>query len=246
MNKGIEEVRYFLEEFERRGKVFSPVETGIAPPFPFILLLKETLSKFEWKTGAQNCFYEREGAYTGEVSPYMLKSAGVDFVILGHSERRTIFGESNEVISKKIKSALKEGIEVVLCVGEKIEERREGRAMEVVGKMMDACLQGVERGELINKITIAYEPVWAIGTGINAKPEEIKEMHSFIRKIIDGMFGKGTGDKITIQYGGSVNPENIGELAQVEEVDGFLVGGASLKVNSFFDIIETVRSIRSG
>lgn len=244
MNKDIKETIQFSRELAQQNPEFENIVAGIAPPFVLIHPLKDTLKELNWKIGAQNSFYEKKGAFTGEISPVMLKSIDVDFVILGHSERRNIMGETSEVVAKKIRTAIDAGLEVVLCVGETLEEREKGREKEVIKKMVIESLNGIAREEIIDKLTIAYEPVWAIGTGVNAAPEQIRQMHCFIRDILDENFGDECGRKITIQYGGSVKPENAGELLEVEDIDGFLVGGASLQVNSFLEIIKITENKR--
>ena len=177
-------------------------------------------------------YYEDSGAFTGEVSPDMIKEAGAELVILGHSERRNIFGETNDLISKKLKKAIQSGLKPILCIGEKIEEREAGKTEEVLESQLKGSLNGITEDEMKNVI-IAYEPVWAIGTGKTATPEQAESEHQFVRKVIGEMYSQEIAQNIIIQYGGSVKPENIDELMACENIDGALVGGASLKADSF-------------
>ena len=187
--------------------------------------------------GAQNCYWEKEGAFTGEVSCAMLKSAGCEYCIIGHSERRQFFGETNETVNRKTKAVLKEGLKPIVCVGEKLEERKAGKTFAVVKDHVENSLKGLTQEEML-KTVIAYEPVWAIGTGVNATKEQAEEAHKYIRGLLEDMFDAGTADEVRIQYGGSVKPENIRELMTQEDIDGALVGGASLKADSFIAIIK--------
>jgi|YNPNPStandDraft_1061719.scaffolds.fasta_scaffold03414_1 triosephosphate isomerase len=203
----------------------SPVSVGIAPPFPFLKAVRDAVPP-KIMVGAQNLFWEDKGAFTGEVSAPILRSVGVDFVIIGHSERRKYFGETDESVNKKLHAAMRAGLKPIVCVGETLEERKAGRAKEVVGRQIERGLAGAG-GEVI----LAYEPVWAIGTGVNATPAQASEMHAFI---------KDTLGNVPVLYGGSVTPENAGELAAAEGVDGFLVGGASLSPEKLSRIVAEV------
>jgi triosephosphate isomerase len=188
------------------------------------------------KVGAQNMAAELEGAHTGEISALMLKDVGVEVVILGHSERRHVYGESDELINKKVRLALEQGLEVVLCVGETIEEREGKRVQEVVRSQLEGGLNEVSAEGLAN-VTIAYEPVWAIGTGKTATPEDANEVHTFIRDWFSSSYGAEEATSMIIQYGGSVKPGNVAELMAMEHIDGALVGGASLKAETFLPIV---------
>ena len=181
--------------------------------------------------------YEIQGAFTGEISAPMLKELGVEYIILGHSERRHIFGESNEVIAKKLRRAVETGLKPILCVGEKLEERERGLTEKVIERQLVSALEGLSREDL-NDLVVAYEPVWAIGTGKNATPEQAQEVHAFIRHRLSELYGDKFADSRTILYGGSVKPHNICELTKERDVDGALVGGASLSAESFLGIIE--------
>lgn len=209
----------------------------ICPPFTSLSEASKLVSGSVIKLGAQNMYFEESGAYTGEVSASMLKSAGCEYVILGHSERRTIFGESDEVINKKIKKALSAGLKPIFCVGELLEERENGTTSDVIKRQLLKGLEGISVDEMKN-IIVAYEPVWAIGTGKTASPAQAQEVHEFIRDLIEINFSLETANDITIQYGGSVKPDNAEELLSQNDIDGALVGGACLKADSFMGIIK--------
>jgi|TARA_B100002003_G_scaffold192447_1_gene181695 triosephosphate isomerase len=185
--------------------------------------------------GAQNCAWEAKGAYTGEISPLMVKEAGCQYVILGHSERRHVIGESNEQINKKVRACFEHGLIPILCVGELLEERSMGDALAVVERQLVKGLENVEAGDASGMV-LAYEPVWAIGTGKTATPYQAAEMHLFIRKFLRQRYGEAIANNIRILYGGSVKPDNIETLMLQENIDGALVGGASLQVHSFVQI----------
>ncbi len=208
------------------------IDVVICPSFVHLVPIREDLKNSEIKLGAQNMYFEEKGAFTGEVSPLMLLSAGCEYVILGHSERRHIFGEDNQLIAKKVKSAIEHNLKPILCVGETIEERKLNRAFEVVKEQIETALGELNDTEMI---TIAYEPVWAIGTGIAADVETVMQMHNFIRSI---------EKDIPILYGGSVKPDNSEELSRIENVNGFLVGSASLSPEKFKQIVETFKNTK--
>jgi triosephosphate isomerase (TIM) len=189
------------------------------------------------KLGAQNMHFEDKGAFTGEISASMLNSVGCEYVILGHSERRTIFNENDEMINLKIKKAIEKGLKPIFCIGETLDEREKGITKDVVKRQVEKGLQGVSSNEMKN-IMIAYEPVWAIGTGKTATPEQAQEVHEFIRSLVNQIFSKSISESLVIQYGGSVKPENATELLSQKDIDGALVGGACLKAESFLGIIE--------
>ena len=209
----------------------------LCPPYTSLSDVHETILETNIKLGAQDCYWEREGAFTGEISAAMLKDAGCSYVIIGHSERRQFFGETNETVNKKARAALKEGLKPIVCVGEKLEERKKGRAFEVVKDHVVNSLAGMTKQDLLNTV-IAYEPVWAIGTGVNATKDEAQEIHQYIRKLLQELFDQDTAKSVRIQYGGSVKPDNIKELIMQKDVDGALVGGASLKADSFIQIVK--------
>ena len=205
----------------------------IAPPFTHLSRVKELIEGV--KLAAQNCASEEAGAYTGEVSPDMLKSVGVEYVILGHSERRAYYGEDDELLNKKTKLALAKGLRPIFCCGEVLEEREAGKLFDVIKEQLSVGLKDLTREEMA-KVVIAYEPVWAIGTGVVASPEQAQEMHKFIRDLLAGLFDKEVADNMTILYGGSCKPSNAAELFANPDVDGGLIGGASLKAEDFLAI----------
>lgn len=207
----------------------------VAPPFTALPAVDAVLQGSKILLGAQNMAAEEQGAHTGEISVVMLRDVGVKVVILGHSERRHTYGETDELINKKVALALEHGMEVVLCVGETIEEREADRVEEVVGTQLRAGLQGVSADDLA-RVTIAYEPVWAIGTGKTATPEDADAVHAFIRSEVSTTYSAEHADALIIQYGGSVKPGNVKELMAMENIDGALVGGASLDIDSFAPI----------
>ncbi|MFP3088857.1 triose-phosphate isomerase [Treponema sp. TIM-1] len=207
----------------------------VAPTFTSLETVGAIVKGSNILLGAQNCAPEEQGAHTGEVSVLQLKDLGVQAVILGHSERRHIYKEDDEFINKKVKLALKHGLEVILCVGELLEEREAGRAEAVCETQTVKGLAGVAAGDL-GRITIAYEPVWAIGTGKTATPEDADAIHAYIRKVVGKLYGADAAQKIIIQYGGSVKPENAAQLMAKENIDGALVGGAALKADTFVPI----------
>ncbi|AFN75076.1 triosephosphate isomerase [Melioribacter roseus P3M-2] len=215
-------------------------EVIICPPFTSLDAANSLIKDTQIKLGAQNMYYEKSGAFTGEISPLMLKSVGCQYVILGHSERRTIFGESNQLINKKIKAAVENQLNPIFCIGETLEERESGVTFKIIETQMREGLEGLTAEELANLI-IAYEPVWAIGTGKTATPEQAEEVHAFIRKLIGELYSTEFAEKLIIQYGGSVKPENAAELMSQPDIDGALVGGACLKADSFVKIIESAQ-----
>lgn len=237
MHKTLSETKAYFEKFFTLLKSWnaSDREVVIAPPFTALAYSRKLIDGSFIKLAAQNCCWEEKGAFTGEISPVMLKELGVEYVIIGHSERRHIFGEKDEIIAKRVKGAYTFGLIPILCVGETLEERRAGRTFEVVERQLKEGLKFLNTisGE---DLVIAYEPVWAIGTGINATPEQAEEVHSFIRDKLKERYEKEVSNKIRILYGGSVSPENVKDLLSKPNVDGVLVGGASLDPEKFFKI----------
>jgi triosephosphate isomerase (TIM) len=213
----------------------TDVDIAICPSFTVLLAVSKALEGTKIELGAQDMYHEAEGAFTGEVSPLMLKDTGCRYVILGHSERRQIFKESNELVQKKIVTALKYNLAPIVCVGETLEEREARKAFEVVKKQFDICI-ATRSAQEVEKIVIAYEPVWAIGTGRTATPEQAEQMHSYIRRLLNEKYGAGVAERIKILYGGSVKPDNTEKLMEKSNLDGALVGGASLKAESFIQI----------
>ncbi len=208
----------------------------LAPPFTALHAVALTIKGSRISLAAQNMFYEERGAFTGEISPAMLLDTGCTFVILGHSERRKYFRETDEDVNRKVKKSLSAGLKPIVCVGETEEEREKGVTEFVVGIQVKKALNGIEK---IDDIVVAYEPVWAIGTGKNASPMEAQEVHRFIRSLLGDLYGS-VCDGIRILYGGSVTPENVSDLIEMKDIDGALVGGASLKADMFSGIIQKV------
>jgi triosephosphate isomerase (TIM) len=214
------------------------VDVIVCPPFTSLESAAKLLKDSSIKLGAQNMYYEESGAFTGEISAPMLKSAGCEYVILGHSERRTIFKENDEMINKKIKKALQTGLKPIFCIGETLKEREDGITETIVKNQVVGGLKDLTINDL-KQIIIAYEPVWAIGTGRNATPQQAQEVHYFIRKLISELYSEEAAQNLVIQYGGSVKPENAKDLLSQADVDGALVGGACLKADSFISIIKS-------
>jgi triosephosphate isomerase len=228
------------EAAELAGALAAQLKDGkhkylVAPSFTLLETVAPIVKGTNIRLGAQNCAAEEQGAHTGEVSVLQLKDLGVQTLILGHSERRHIYHEDDVLINKKLRLALKHGFEVILCVGELLEEREAGKAEQVCETQTVKGLEGVSSSEL-ERIVIAYEPVWAIGTGKTATPEDADAIHAFVRKVLAKLYGQAAADKIIIQYGGSVKPENAAQLMAKENIDGALVGGAALKADTFVPI----------
>ncbi len=237
MNKTISEAVSLVNTIKAGVHTISGVDILVCPPFTLLSSVNEVLDRSNIELGAQNMFYASEGAYTGEISPLMLKDVGCRYVILGHSERRSIFNETDEIVNKKVKTALSYNLISILCIGETLSEREEGKAKSVVRTQLQSSLEGVDGGDITNVI-IAYEPVWAIGTGKTATPEQAEEVHAFIRSELAEFYGKQAAESIRILYGGSVKPENVTDLMKQPNIDGGLIGGASLKAESFIQLVQ--------
>ena len=225
---------------QKMAEAFSNIEgvdIAIAPTFLAIPSVTSSLEGSRIFASAQNCHQNQNGAFTGEISAEMLRSVGCTYVILGHSERRQYFGESNQLISTKIQAAFRAGLLPILCVGETLEQRNAGEAFDVVRSQIMEALDGIPLDQLTS-ITIAYEPVWAIGTGVTASPEQAQEIHAYIRNLLSETYSTVVADSIRIQYGGSVKPQNAVSLLCQKDIDGALVGGASLDVDSFVAIVQ--------
>lgn len=218
----------------------SKAEVAICPPFNSISAVHKVIKGSNIGLGCQNIYPKMEGAFTGEISPLMARESGCYFVILGHSERRQYFNETNEFINSKVKAVLEYKMTPILCVGEKLEDREAGTTEKVVENHIRGGFAGISKDDA-SKIVVAYEPVWAIGTGKTATKEQAQEVHAFIRKLLTQLYDKATADVIKIQYGGSVKPENAKELMSMPDIDGALVGGASLKADSFEGIVKYYR-----
>jgi triosephosphate isomerase (TIM) len=236
MNCNQQQTRELITSLLETTRTISKTTVMVAPSFISLHTASQILQGKNILLGAQNCYWEDQGAYTGEVSAVMLKDIGCHYVILGHSERRQFFNETDENVNSKIRAVLRHNLLPIICVGETLEQRESGSTLKVVEDQVRKGLQGFSSEEA-DKFTIAYEPVWAIGTGRAATPHDAVEVHILIRSTLANIFGSKTAEQIRIQYGGSVNAENIQTFIQEEEIDGALVGGASLKADSFSKII---------
>jgi triosephosphate isomerase (TIM) len=220
----------------RDGSKGASADVLVAPPFTALHAVAGVLKGSAVALGAQDMHWETEGAYTGAVSPVMLADAGCSHVILGHSERRQLFGETDDGVAKKAEAAFKHGLTPIVCVGETLSERESGRTMEVTQRQTERALRGLT-GDQVARLVIAYEPVWAIGTGRTATPDQAQEVHAYLRRLVDRSHGEAAAGAVRILYGGSVKPDNIGSLMAEADIDGALVGGASLTAASFLKIV---------
>jgi triosephosphate isomerase len=236
MNKTIGEALDLVRELKTAVSGVKGVEVAVAPPFTALHAVRKEVEGSSIRLAAQNLYWEEKGAFTGEISPPMLKEVGCHYVIIGHSERRQFFGETDETVNRKIKAAFSQGLKVIFCIGETLKEREEGRTFPVIERQMEGGLKGLGDKEM-GDMVIAYEPVWAIGTGKTATPEQAEEVHRFIREKLGKLYSRKVSEEIRIQYGGSVTPENIKGLMNQPNIDGALVGGASLKAESFSKIV---------
>ncbi len=236
MHKRVGEALRFAEQLSVMIQDLEGVEVVLAPPFTALGALKEAVASTPIELAGQNVHAEPEGAFTGEISISMLADVGCRYVIVGHSERRQLFGETNELVARKVAAVLKAGLRPILCVGETLEQREAGRTFEVLEEQLSTALDGVAETQA-TELVLAYEPIWAIGTGRTATPELAQEAHKFVRERLRKGFGT-TADRIRIQYGGSVKPSNAYSLMAQPDVDGALVGGASLDPESFYAIIQ--------
>ncbi len=237
MYKTAAEARDFVRQLKTMLTAQLRVEVAVCPPFTALHAAALELAGSRIALGAQNMHWEEEGAYTGEVSPKMLKEAGCRYVILGHSERRQYFHETDQEINKKLKAALEWGLTPIVCVGEKLAEREAGNTIAVVNAQLEGSLAGLATDEL-TRLVIAYEPVWAIGTGRTAQPEDAQQVNGFIRSVLTARGGAAAAGAVRILYGGSVKPDNIASLMAQPDVDGALVGGASLRPDVFAAIVK--------
>jgi triosephosphate isomerase len=240
MYKTVQEAVAFIKEFRSLAKDVHDVEIVVAPPFTALRAVAEAAHGSTIGIAGQNLHWEREGAFTGETSAGMLKEAGAEYVIIGHSERRRLFGDTDQTVNRKLVAALGAQLTPIVCIGETLEERDAGRTLDVLDRQIKQGLDGLS-GDQIAASVVAYEPVWAIGTGRNATPAQAGEAHAHIRARLRQWFGGAAADQCHILYGGSVKPDNIRELASLEDVDGALVGGASLDVRSFLEIVTRSR-----
>ena len=234
MNKSIAEAKLFADQLKGEN-IVHPEQLAVIAPFTQLETLKRELDGTGIKVGAQNVHFEKSGAYTGEISVSMLKELDIDICIVGHSERREYFAETDSTVNMKLKALLSAGITPILCVGESLEIREAGNAMLFVSGQITEDLDGLTPAE-VEQIVIAYEPIWAIGTGRTATPDQAEEMCGFIRGMVEGMYGRETAEAIIIQYGGSMKPSNADELLKKPDINGGLIGGASLEVGTFMEI----------
>ncbi|PIE35476.1 triose-phosphate isomerase [candidate division KSB3 bacterium] len=237
MNTVVEEAKALVESLKDLVSDVKDVEVVVCPPFISLTTVRDVIADSNIELGAQNLYWEKSGAFTAEISAPMLKSAGCTFVIIGHSERRTYFNETDETVNKRIFAALDEGLKPIVCVGETLEEREAEKTFDVIKTQISDGLAHLSQEQMAS-IVIAYEPVWAIGTGKTATKEQAQEVHAFIRKLLAELFGEATAEATRIQYGGSVKPENASELMNQPDIDGALVGGAALKADSFAKIVK--------
>ena len=243
MNCGPNEAAELLEGLKnRKSEVSEDVDVLVCPPFVSLSMAVNYLHDTDIQVGAQNFHYEDNGAYTGEISATMLEESGCNYVLIGHSERRQFFGETDELVNKKTHKALAHSLVPVICVGETLEERKSGVHFDLVSDQIKIALRGISSTEALD-VVIAYEPIWAIGTGETASPEQAQEMHAHIRTIITNIYDEETASAIRILYGGSMKPGNAEELLSQTDVDGGLIGGASLSAEAFSEIITTAEKL---
>ena len=235
MNKTISEGVALINEIKDVADN-TDVEAVVCVPYVSLQAVKKELEGSKVKLGAQNMHWEESGAFTGEISPLMLKEIGVDYVVLGHSERRQYFNETDETVNKKIKAALSHDIKPILCIGETLEQRENGEAKDVIKSQILKAIEEIDANDMA-KIVVAYEPIWAIGTGKTSSSEDANEMISFIRVALEEKYGEDTSEEVRIQYGGSVKPNNVSEIMSQSDIDGALVGGASLKAEDFTQLV---------
>ncbi|MGI8604785.1 MAG: triose-phosphate isomerase [Verrucomicrobiales bacterium] len=236
MHKTPSETQDFIRSFLPVFGNLDGVDVVIAPAFPCLATASELLGKSRVRLAAQNMHPETSGAFTGEISAIMLRELYISYVIVGHSERRALFGETDAFINKKLVTAHASHLKPILCIGETLEQRDSGKIEEVLGAQLSVCTKGITADQMIETV-VAYEPVWAIGTGRNATAKQAQEAHAFIRSRLKEMFDPTAAKRVRIQYGGSVKPSNAAELSAQPDVDGFLVGGASLESGSFYEIV---------
>jgi triosephosphate isomerase len=236
LNKNVAEGLVLARELKAKLAQVQGVDVAVCPPFTTLAAVAQELAGSNIAIGAQNVHWEASGAFTGEISAAMLKEIPVTYVLIGHSERRQYFAETDETVNKRLKAALKAGLLPIVCVGETLAEREGNRMQEVIARQVKGAFTGIA-GDEMKTVVIAYEPVWAIGTGRNATPEQAQEVHAFIRGLVTGLYGAEIAGALRIQYGGSVKADNARQILQQPDVDGALVGGASLKAGDFAAII---------
>jgi triosephosphate isomerase len=241
MQKTVAETVAYVKEFRALVKDVADIDIVVAPPFISLHAAAEAARNSNVAVSAQDLYWEKQGAFTGEISAAMIREAGAEYVIIGHSERRTLFGETDEAVRRKIGAAFDGALTPIVCIGETLAERDANQTFAVLDRQLAKGLEGLSADQL-KELVIAYEPVWAIGTGRNATPEQAAEAHSHIRERLLGSFGPDAAEAVRILYGGSVKPDNVAALASQPNVDGALVGGASLDVQGFFEIVARIRA----
>ena len=243
MNLSLDEARDLLNGIKSAKIDFNRVDVLVVPPFTTLQLAQTILTETDILIAGQNMHWESGGAFTGEISPLMLKEAGCGHVILGHSERRALFFETSDIVNSKVDAAIEAGLIPIVCIGETLKQREDKKTFDIIRAQLNESLKtSCKKRNLPQSVIIAYEPVWAIGTGRTATPEMAQEVHLFIRRWLIENFGQNTGDTIRILYGGSVKPDNIKELISQPDIDGALIGGASLEADSFLSIIRFYES----
>jgi triosephosphate isomerase len=236
MNKTVLEAIELVNGLKRELSEIENIDIVVIPPYTALSEISDMLIDSNIELGAQDVHWEEKGAFTGEISPIMLKDLGVKYAVIGHSERRTYFGETNETVNKKVKASIKAGLSPIMCVGERLEERESGKTFDVIKNHVEGGLKGISKEDVL-KIVIAYEPVWAIGTGRTATPEQAEEAHKYIRTLLCRIYDESVAEDLRVQYGGSVRPDNIKDLINQQDIDGALVGGASLGIEQFVPIV---------
>ena len=242
MYKTNTEAKQLAEAIKSKTSMIEKTQIIVCPPATALSDVVSIVNGSQIKAGAQNMYWESEGAYTGEISAEMIKSTGASYVIIGHSERRQFFAETDETVNKKLLAALSANLNPIVCVGETLDQRESGITMKVVGEQLEGALRGLSSVQL-STLILAYEPVWAIGTGKTATPDQAQEVHAYIRSKIQEMFDRPTSESLVIQYGGSVKPDNAYELLKQPDIDGALVGGACLESESFAQLIESAEKL---
>ncbi len=237
LNKTVGEARELVTDLKAKVAGVTDVDIVVGPVFTVLAAVAEIIEGTNVKLAAQDMYWEESGAFTGEISPVMLKDVGCEYVIIGHSERRAYFSETNETVNNKVKAAHAYSLKPIVCVGERLEERESGVTKDVVKDHIVNGLAGITAEQMLNTV-IAYEPVWAIGTGKTATPEQAQEVHAFIRGLLTELYSSEVAEAVRIQYGGSVKPDNVAELMAQADIDGGLIGGASLDADSFTQIVK--------
>lgn len=237
MHKTTADAKALASGIAREVGEVRDVQVVLCPPFTALAAVAESIRGSRVELGGQNCHYEAKGAYTGEVAPEFLIDLGCHYVIIGHSERRQYFKEDDQLLNKKLKKAMAAGLVPIFCIGETLEERNKELTFDVLRRQVTNGLSGIQLDDPL-KMVVAYEPVWAIGTGVTATPDQAQEGHRYVRDLLAGLWGSDAAEKVRIQYGGSVKPDNAAELMAQADIDGALVGGASLEVESFVKIVK--------